>query len=156
MVDLRNYWSELLAYLRGIISKVAGGPSQSCRMRVLPTPVAKTGNSQSCRGPSKVAGPNIPIIQKPEIPIIQSYRSGIPIIPKLPVGNGIFGIFGKIIFGIFGIIGRGFSKYVHRGCTEQRAPGTTALHARNRGGKACEQLGETQSAAVFGNFRQKW
>ena len=53
--DNSNYWSTSGA----LFVKLPAGPSQSCRARVLPTPVAnkKNGNSQSCRGPSKVAGP---------------------------------------------------------------------------------------------------
>ena len=44
----------------------------------------------SCPAPMDIlteTTPDIPIIQKPEILIIQSCRSEIPIIPKLPVGN---------------------------------------------------------------------
>ena len=72
--DNSNYWSTSGA----LFVKLPAGPSQSCRARVLPTPVAKEKKRKFPKlpGPFQSCRTEKPKNRKPEIPIIQSCQTG--------------------------------------------------------------------------------
>ena len=95
--DNSNYWSTSGA----LFVKLPAGPSQSCRARVLPTPVAKKTEIP------KVAG------ALPKLPDRKTEKSKTGKPKKIIFC--IFCFFCFSIFCIFCLFGGGFSKYVHRG-----------------------------------------